>query len=164
MKKHLRFAVVAAVFICLFSFPAAQNLIAQQTLGSINGTVTDVSGAAIQGATVTAVSEQTGLRRSAAAQKNGYWEILQLPIGTYHVSVTAANFQTLDLPGITVRQGFATTIPNIGLKPGQVTESVTVNANPLLNATDTTNGYTLDQSQIAETPLATGSFTQLAIL
>ena len=41
---------------------------------------------------------------------------------------------------------------------------MTVTANPMLNATDTTNGYTLDKAEIAETPLATGSFTQLAIL
>src|SRR6202044_3158680 len=47
---------------------------------------------------------------------------------------------------------------------GQASESVEVTANPLLNATDTTNGYTLDAGQIAETPLATGSFTQLAVL
>ena len=50
------------------------------------------------------------------------------------------------------------------LKIGQVSTSVTVTANPLLNATDTTNGYTLDKQQIALTPLATGSFTQLAVL
>jgi hypothetical protein len=41
---------------------------------------------------------------------------------------------------------------------------VEVTANPLLNATDTTNGYTLDAAQIELTPLATGSFTQLAVL
>ncbi|MGA7523311.1 MAG: carboxypeptidase regulatory-like domain-containing protein [Acidobacteriaceae bacterium] len=164
MKKLIRFRPVAAAFLCIFALLTSQDIRAQQTLGSINGTVTDISGAAIPGATVSVVSEQTGLRRSTAAQKNGYWEILDLPIGTYRVSVTAPNFQTIDIPGITVRQGLATTIPNMALKPGQVTESITVSANPLLNATDTTNGYTLDKTQIAETPLATGSFTQLAIL
>ncbi|HZZ40129.1 MAG TPA: carboxypeptidase regulatory-like domain-containing protein [Acidobacteriaceae bacterium] len=164
MKKYPRFPLFAAAILCIFAFLAARSLRAQQTLGSINGTVTDVSGATIQGATVTVVSEQTALKRSTAAQKNGYWEILELPIGTYRVSVTAPNFQTIELPGITVRTGQATTIPNMALKPGQVTESITVSANPLLNATDATNGYTLDKTQIAETPLATGSFTQLAIL
>jgi hypothetical protein len=137
---------------------------AQQTLGNLNGTVTDISGAAVSGATVTAVSEETGLTRAVKSHSNGYWEILELPIGTYHVTVSGPRFQTLDFPRITIREGLATTIPNIALRPGQATESITVNANPLLNATDTTNGYTLDANQIAETPLATGSFTQLAIL
>jgi Carboxypeptidase regulatory-like domain len=137
---------------------------AQQTLGSLNGTVLDSSGLAVSGATVTATEDQTGLTRTAQTQSTGFWQILEVPIGTYHVAVTAANFKTTEFPGITVREGLATTIPKTELKPGQVTESVTVNANPLLNATDTTNGYTLDKTQIAETPLATGSFTQLAVL
>ena len=50
------------------------------------------------------------------------------------------------------------------LKVGQVSESVEVTATPLLNATDATNGYTLDSAQIDMTPLATGSFTQVAVL
>ncbi len=164
MKTILRFSPVSALCLLVIVFLTARFAGAQQTLGSLNGTVTDISGAAVPGATVTAVSEQTGLTRSVKSRGNGYWEILDVPIGTYRVTVTAANFQSLDFPGITVREGLASTIPQMSLKPGQVTQSVTVNANPLLNATDTTNGYTLDKSQIMETPLATGSFTQLAIL
>lgn len=140
-----------------------QNLRAQQTLGSINGTVTDVSGASVAGANVTVVSEQTGLTRSATTQKSGYWEILNLPVGTYKVTITQPNFETQTFPQIAVQEMRAATV-NASLKPGQVSESVIVNANPLLNATDTTNGYTLDRAQIEATPLATGSFTQLAIL
>ncbi len=164
MKTILRFSQLFALSLLAVLVLTAPFAGAQQTLGSINGTVTDISGAAVPGASVRAVSEQTGLTRSAKSQKNGYWEILNLPIGTYHVTITAANFETLDFQAITVREGLASTIPHIALKPGQVTQSVTVTANPLLNATDTTNGYTLDKSQIAETPLATGSFTQLAVL
>jgi hypothetical protein len=164
MKNILRYSPVSVLCLLVMAFLAVSSARAQQTLGSMNGTVTDISGAAIPGATVTAVSEQTGLKRSVQSHGNGYWEILNLPIGTYQVTITATNFQTNDYPAITVREGLATTIPNIALKPGQVSESITVNANPLLNATDTNNGYTLDKTQIAETPLATGSFTQLAIL
>jgi len=164
MKNILRFSPIPALCLLAVLCLTTTQAHAQQTLGSLNGTVTDSSGAAIPGATVTAVSEQTGLTRSVKSQGNGYWEILEVPIGTYRVTVTAANFQSLDFPGITVREGLASTIPQMSLRPGQVSQSVTVTANPLLNATDTTNGYTLDKAQIAETPLATGSFTQLAIL
>ena len=115
------------------------------------------------GATVTVESEQTGLTRSTTSQKTGYWEILNLPVGTYKVTVTSTNFETINYPAIEVEEMQAKTI-NSQLKPGKVTESVTVTANPLLNATDTTNGYTLDKTQIETAPLATGSFTQLAIL
>jgi hypothetical protein len=155
-----------AVVVCLLLFSAItfpRLSSAQQTLGGINGTVTDISGAALAGATVTAVSEQTGLTRSTKSQRSGYWEIPDLPVGTYRVTVTQPNFATEDFPSITVDEMRATTV-NASLRPGQVTQSVIVNTNPLLNATDTTNGYTLNRAQIEATPLATGSFTQLAIL
>lgn len=144
-------------------FCALPGVTQQSTLGSLNGTVLDKSGGAVAGATVTAVSEQTGLTRSAQTLKSGYWQIFDLPVGTYRVTVTQSNYETVDLPGIVVQSGHATTV-NSTLRPGSVSESVTVTANPLLNATDTTNGYTLNSQEIAETPLATGSFTQLAIL
>jgi Carboxypeptidase regulatory-like domain len=163
MKKLLRSYPVAAFCLLLSTLLTTQLVRAQQTLGSMNGTATDISGAAMSGATVTVVSEQTGLTRSTTTQKTGYWEILNLPVGSYKVTVTEANFETQNFPGIAVQESRPTTI-NASMKPGQVSQSVTVSANPLLNATDTTNGYTLDKSQIMETPLATGSFTQLAVM
>lgn len=136
---------------------------AQQTLGSLNGTVQDTSGAAVPDATVTAQNPQTGLVRTTTSQQNGFFQIFNLPVGTYNVKVTHDGFDTTELPGINVQEASATTV-NVSLKIGHVSTSVTVTANPLLNATDTTNGYTLDKQQIALTPLATGSFTQLAVL
>ena len=145
------------VLLCTLSVPA------QQTLGSVNGTVLDPSGAAVSGATVTVTNTATDVTESTKTQKSGFYQIFNLPIGKYTVKVTREGFETQDLNGISVQESRATTV-NANLKIGQASESVQVSANPLLNATDTTNGYTLDQSQIAATPLATGSFTQLAIL
>lgn len=154
---------VAAVCLIFSTLLFAPVIGAQQTLGSLNGTVTDISGAAITGAKITVVYGQTGLTRSTTTQGNGHWEILNLPEGTYKVTATQQNFETVNYPAITVQEGRTTTI-NASLKPGQVSESVTVNASPLLNTTDTTNGYTLDSTQISQLPLGTGSFTQLATL
>jgi hypothetical protein len=136
---------------------------AQQTLGSLNGTVLDPSGAAVAGADVTATDASIGVTHTVTSQGNGFFQIFNLPIGTYKVSVTHDGFETTDLSGIAVQEARATTV-NASLKVGRASESVEVTANPLLNATDATNGYTLDQSQIEMTPLATGSFTQLAVL
>jgi hypothetical protein len=136
---------------------------AQQTLGSINGTVTDPTGAAVSGATVTVTNPGIDFSRSTKSGGNGYFQIFNLPIGTYRVKVTATGFETTEVSGIAVQEARATTI-NPTLKIGNVSESVEVVGNPLLNATDTTNGYTLDAAQIDMTPLATGSFTQAAVL
>ena len=153
------FAIVATLIFITCSAP----VLAQQTLGTLNGTVLDTSGAAVPGATVTVRNPQTSLQRTTTSQDNGFFQIFNLPVGTYDVKVSHSGFDTTDLPAIQIREASATTV-NVSLKVGQVSTSVTVSANPLLNATDTTNGYTLDKEQIALTPLATGSFTQLAVL
>jgi hypothetical protein len=157
-----RFAVrglLALATLALCTAPA----FAQQTLGSINGTVLDSSGSSVPDATVTVTNTQIDLTRTTKTQSTGFFQIFNLPIGTYQVKVTLTGFDTTNLNGIAVQEARATTV-NASLKVGQVSQSVEVTANPLLNATDATNGYTLDSEQITETPLATGSFTQLAVL
>ena len=163
MKQTFRSSVAWFGFVLLAVLICSPYGHAQQTLGSLNGTVMDPSGAAIPGATVTITDEAIGVTRTTVSQAKGFYQIFNLPIGTYKVSVTHDGFETTDLSGIAVQEARATTV-NASLKVGRASESVEVTANPLLNATDATNGYTLDQSQIEMTPLATGSFTQLAVL
>jgi hypothetical protein len=136
---------------------------AQQTLGSLNGTVTDSSGAVVQGATVKARSTATNLEVTAQTKSDGSFAIADLPIGTYEVRFTKDGFETAAYPQIAV-QGNRTSTVNASLKPGAISSTVTVNATPLLNETDTTNSYTIGTEQIESVPLGTGSFTQLAIL
>ncbi len=136
---------------------------AQQTLGSINGTVLDASGAAVPGATVTATNTGTNFSARTTSQGSGFYQIFNLPIGVYVVKVSHEGFESTQLTGIPVQEARAATV-NATLKIGEVTQSITVTSTPLLNATDTTNGYTLDSAQIDLTPLATGSFTQVAVL
>jgi Carboxypeptidase regulatory-like domain/TonB dependent receptor len=162
-RLHLRLRRCLLAAVTLLLILAVASALAQQTLGSLNGTVVDSSGASVAGAKITVRSLQTGLERTTASQSSGFYQIFNLPIGTYDVRVAHEGFDTSDFPGINVQEAEATTV-NVSLKIGHVSTSVTVTANPLLNQTDTTNGYTLDKEQIALTPLATGSFTQLAIL
>jgi hypothetical protein len=136
---------------------------AQQTLGAMNGTVTDSSGAVVAGASVKSRSIATNLEVTAQTKSDGSFNIADLPIGTYQVTFTKEGFQTADYPQIIV-QGSRTTTVNAKLNPGAVSSTVTVNATPLLNETDTANGYTMGTEQIETVPLGTGSFTQLAIL
>jgi len=136
---------------------------AQQTLGSINGTILDATGAAVSGSDVTVTEVDINLSKTVHTQSNGFFQIFNLPPGNYKVQATHDGFDTTELVGIVVQEARATTV-SINLKVGKITTSVEVVANPMLNATDTTNGYTMDAAQIELTPLATGSFTQLAVL
>jgi hypothetical protein len=159
MHKMFRLGLFCVVFLCLLGMSAQ----AQQTLGSINGTVTDSSGAVVRDANVKIHNAATGLEQTATTKSDGSFSIVDLPIGTYSVTFSRSGFKTEVHSQIPVQANRTTTV-NGSLQPGEVSAQVTVTASPLLDQTDTTNGYTLGAELVESAPLGTGSFTQLAIL
>jgi hypothetical protein len=139
------------------------SLDAQQTLGGITGEVTDASGGVIPNATVTVTDEQTSLTRDTKTNSSGVYSFVNLPIGLYTLTYTADGYEAQKTPHITVQADRTATL-NAQLKVGQASTTIEVEGAPLMNAVDTTNGYVMETSQIAETPLPTGSFTGLATL
>jgi hypothetical protein len=155
-------AFLVALSLCTpFVFPPYAE--AQQTLGGITGTVTDKTGSVLPDTVVTIVQDQTKLTRTQKTNANGSYDFVNLPIGTYSVTYTHAGFQTQRVPSITVQADRTATVNSI-LPVGQVGTVVEVQADPVMNAVDTTNGYILEKNQIDSVPLPTGSFTGLAIL
>jgi len=148
------------VVLSLIVMPLAS---AQQTLGGIVGTVTDAQGGILAGVSVKVIDEGTHLTRVAESNSAGSYAFPNLPIGTYTLSFTRDGFSTSRFPGIVVQADRTVTLP-AQLAVGSVSDAVTVEATPLMNAVDTTNGYVLDKAQIESVPLPTGSFTGLAIL
>jgi len=148
-------AVSAVVALC------CSAVLAQQTLGGITGEVTDSSGGVIPGATVTVVDEQTALTRTVQTNASGEYSLVNLPIGSYTLTYKAEGFDLQKTQHITIQANRTATV-NASLKIGQTTTTVEVEASPLMNAVDTTNGYVMDTAQIESVPLATGSFTGLA--
>src|SRR6202453_4875210 len=144
-------------------FLLASRGFGQQTLGALTGVVTDASGGILPGTVVTVVGEQTGLTRTQTAGGNGFYEFANLPIGTYMLSFTKEGFQTQKMQAVPVQSDRTATV-NAQLTVGAVNTIVSVDAVPLMNAVDPTNGYVLDKQQIQSIPLPTGSFTGLAIL
>ena len=164
MLKLERVLCAFSVFVllvrcCLYSVPVR----AQQTLGAINGTVTDPSGAVVQQAAVKIRNVATNLEVDATTKDDGSFEVVDLPIGTYEVTISKDGFSREVYSQILVQGNQRATV-NAKLSPGTVSSTVQVNGTPLLNETDTTNGYTLGADVIENTPLGTGSFTQLAVL
>jgi hypothetical protein len=141
----------------------SQLATSQQTLGTIDGTITDSTGAVVGHAAIRARAVATNLEVTAESKNDGSFSIADLPIGVYEVKFVKDGFDTAVYPRIIV-QGDRTSTINAKLKPGAISSTVTVNATPLLNETDTTTGYVLGELQIDNAPLGTGSFTQLAIL
>jgi hypothetical protein len=135
----------------------------QQTLGGITGTVTDASGGILPNTTVSIVSDQTKLSRTQTTNAGGIYDFVNLPIGSYTLTFSHDGFESQKIPSIVVQADRTATV-NATLKVGQVGTTVTVEASPLMNAVDTTNGYILEKDQIESVPLPTGSFTGIAIL
>src|ERR1700748_3831142 len=138
MHKCIRSLVVFLSSLLLISFPAH----AQQTLGAINGTVSDSSGAVLGKVDVKIRNLDTNLEVTVASKDDGSFLVSALPIGPYSVSFSRAGFKNEIHNQITVTGGVTTTV-NASLQPGEVSTSITVEGSPLLNQTDTTHGYTL---------------------
>ena len=85
--------------VCLFLLSTTPAL-AQLTTGTISGTVTDSSGAAVPAAAVTVKNVDTGITRAQAAGPNGRYEAPDLPVGNYEVSAAVSGFQTSIRKGI----------------------------------------------------------------
>jgi hypothetical protein len=159
MLKAIRSGLVALTVLFLFVSPSH----AQQTLGSINGTVKDSSGGVVSKVAVKVRNLATNLTQSASSKDDGSYSIADLPIGTYEVSFSKDGFKTEVHSQIVVQTDRTTTL-NSSLQPGEVNTQITVSGTPLLNQVDTTNGYVMGSELVESIPLGTGSFTQLAIL
>ena len=97
MKKNVLIAALR-VAVILFSLESAAS--AQVTTATIVGTVTDSSGAALPGATVTARNVDTGFTRTVPSNEDGAYRLEFLPIGSYVVEVTPLRVQDGDRSGI----------------------------------------------------------------
>ncbi|MGO9270947.1 MAG: TonB-dependent receptor domain-containing protein [Terriglobia bacterium] len=152
----------ATILLLAFAFAPLQ-MRGQQSQGSITGTVTDPSGAVVPQTQVKIHSPATGFDRTTETNGSGVYQFVDVPPDTYTVTFTKQDFKTGVHSDVVVQANRTATVDE-SLQTGTVTTTVEVTATPLMNQTDATNGYVVDQLTIQDTPLGTGSFTQLAIL
>jgi hypothetical protein len=142
--------VCTLAFFLLFS---AAGLRAQTTNGSIQGTVTDPSGAAVSGANVTARNLDTGLTVATVTSDAGLYSLANLPPGRYSVTVDGPNMKSYVREGVTVQTG-STVALDIQMQVGGVTENVTVSADASQLETATSDiGATVQQTLVDNLPL-----------
>jgi hypothetical protein len=139
-------------FLCLLIALTVPSF-AQSTLGRILGTVTDASGAAVSGATVTITDTQRGTTRSVTADESGDYAAPNLQPGAYKVRAEAKGFKAVERVNIVIEVAQDVRV-DVALPAGQVSETVVVNAEvPLLNSTSSTLGGTLSNAEINDLPL-----------
>src|SRR5579859_46631 len=140
------------LFLILFASSLSAVISAQVAItGKITGVVTDSSGAAVPNATVTVKSSALMTPRTTNTSADGGYLFDLLSPGTYEVTVTASGFQTVNETGIVITAGFTATI-NSKLQVGQVTQTIQVEGEPVVDLQSVQTSTTFDQSLLQDIP------------
>src|SRR5690349_14080971 len=111
------------VLLTALVFAMAAPAGSQALYGSLLGNVTDETGAALPGATVTITQRETNLTRDVVTDASGGYNVPNLLPGTYQVDVKLAGFSTHTTRDIAVRQGLDVRV-DAKLKLGTLEESI----------------------------------------
>lgn len=136
-----------------------------QNVGSLQGTVTDATGASIAGAKVTATDLGTGAVHIEESDKTGEFDFPQLAPGSYRIQVTKDGFRTFIAEKVTVEVATPTGF-NVKLELGSVSQEVVVEgaAAPALNTQDATVGNVIDEQEVKSLPFLARNVVNLLTL
>src|ERR1035441_9739580 len=148
----------------LLLFALSTTLQAQLTEGSISGAVTDVSGAAVSGASVKITNLQTGAVDQTKTDNIGYYRVLHLQIGAYQIRVEAQGFKASLLENIPVNVN-TTTRADAKLQVGGAQETVEVSGGAALIQTEEARlSNTITHQEVDNLPLNGRQIYQLVTL
>ncbi len=153
-----------AVFFALSTSILCLHTQAQVSAAKLSGTVTDPSGAPIEGAQVEITNVQTGFARKVQTNGSGLYSAPSLPPGTYSIKISDKGFSTEIKTGVILDVG-SDQILNVALKVGSLTEEVAVSdIAPGVELTSSTLSDVVNGKQVRELPLNGRSWTDLAAL
>ncbi len=150
--------------LCLVVLLAFGSAYAQTSTGSVQGTVTDQSGAVVPSAQVELTNRDTGATQHTQTSSNGSYSFPVVGVGDYKLSVIQPGFKAYTQSSIHVEAASPLTV-NVPLSIGQTSEQVTVSeAPPPINTVTANEGNTISGKQLNELPLTNRQFTQLVLL
>jgi len=153
--------IVAALAIVLML--SASTATAQYTSG-IAGTVTDQTGAVVQGATVTLFNPATGETKTVETSASGYYDFPALSTAIYSITVTAPGFEKLEQKNLKTEVAMISTV-NLKLQVGAQNAQVTVtDAPPPVDLAGASVSGTIEEQEVQELPLTSRNFYSLVVL
>jgi hypothetical protein len=159
--KNLRLAVTLTAV--LFLAVSGLQVVAQSDTGRITGTVSDTTGAAIPGATITVTNTGTNATQTVSSDGIGDFTVSALPTGNYHIAVAKTGFATqeqnlrLDVAQVQTE--------NFKLAAGATSTVVDVtDAAPVVDLATSDTSEVITGRELADLPLNGRNFTQLALL
>ncbi|MCU1225260.1 MAG: TonB-dependent receptor, plug, partial [Edaphobacter sp.] len=156
----------ARIALCsFFLFLVSCSIALAQTItGSITGTVTDSSGAAVGSAKVAAMNVDTGVETPTTTNSDGVYVLRFLQIGHYTLTVTSSGFSPTSAGPFALEVGQEAKV-DVKLKVGSINENVIVtSAAPILNTENPSTGTSITAEQATELPLQARNFSSLTTL
>src|SRR5467141_2642712 len=165
MNSFFRAIRTLALVVFALTIFAGASTFAQTFRGTILGSVTDSSGAAVPGATVTIKNVDTGLVRTVTTSDDGSYAAPELPIGTYTVSVEKAGFKLGVVTGIKVEVS-SERRADVALQIGQSAQSVEVRGEelPMVESTSNTLGGIVESKIVTSLPVNGRDYQKLIFL
>jgi hypothetical protein len=155
-----RFILVSVLAVLVFGWSFA---FAQSDAARIVGTVTDVSGASVQGANVTVTNQATGRVVTVTTGSTGNFQVGALSPGRYHVQAKQSGFAAATADVTLVLSQVQEM--NFKLRPGSVDTTVSVSGEvPLVDTSTSSTGEVIQGRQVTELPLNGRNFVHLALL
>ena len=162
--KKLQSIALGLCCLALVLLFGANCTFAQEVTATVTGTVTDASGAAVVGATITAKSVERGISYTGVTNDAGIYRISQLPVGQYDMRVEKTGFQTALYPTFTLVLNQIARF-DVELKVGQVSQTIEVTgAAPVLKTESTQVDTVINASTNDNLPLASRNYVQLTLL
>jgi hypothetical protein len=144
-------------------FAATTSAFGQGTTGSVNGTVTDNTGAVLPGVTINATSPALMGAQTAVTNEQGQYRFPTLPPGTYRLEYQLAGFATIVRDQIVVQIAFTATV-NVQLQVATLNETVTVTgASPVVDTQNTQVQTNFTQEMIKSLPNARDIWALIAV-
>jgi hypothetical protein len=134
MNRIRRMARACIPGLAIWIFAMILSMVSSaQTTGSITGRITDPSGNVVAGAAVTVTSTGTNVAHLIETNSSGIYEVYDLLVGTYNISVTARGFKSEVKSGVQLNVGDKLAV-NFQVTVGNVTETINVtDATPMVN-------------------------------
>ncbi|MDQ3684772.1 MAG: carboxypeptidase-like regulatory domain-containing protein [Acidobacteriota bacterium] len=149
-------ALVALIFALAF-FAGGATTFAQETRGTLLGTVTDTAGAVVPGAAIAITNAGTNVSTQVVSSEGGTFEVPFLQPGTYNVTATVQGFKKFVQQGVAVNLGGRANVDVI-LETGDVSEEVVVTSSaPLLDTASGSGAAVLDNVIVRNMPVFGGS-------
>lgn len=164
MPRHI-FETAKLAIAATMLYASVSVMQAQTSLGQIAGNVTDASGAAVPGATITITNVGTQAVKTALSDGSGFFIQTNLPIGDYSVEIAKGGFRGEKRTGLSITAD-AHVSADFQLAVGAASETVTVSAAPgeTLNTTSGELAHVIDTKQVENLPLNGRNYIQLITL